>query len=599
VLNAYRSGDEYEALAVEYEKTYKQYQGIHMPTITDAKHYIDIFPYERKLLVKGEFILKNKHASPISEVHIQLDEDFEQTITIPGATLTTEDEKFLYRIYTLDKPLMPDSSMTMEFTTNYASKGFENSSPPTFLVKNGTFFNNSMVVPHLGYNEQYELGDKNTRKKYDLKPRERVPALAMGPCLKACMMNYLTDGTADWVNIETVISTSEDQIAIAPGSLKREWKEDGRNYYHYVVDHPSQYFCSFISADYEVYRRSWNGIDIEIYYDEKHGQNVAMMADAVEKSLKYYTKEFGPYYHKQARIIEFPRYATFAQAFPGTMPYSEAFGFIVNLGDSSKNNVIDALIAHEMAHQWWAHQEIPAKMQGGTMLTESFSEYSSLMVMKQEKDDLQMKEFIKYDFNRYLGGRRSETQKEVPLYQVENQGYVHYGKGAVILYALQDYIGEEKVNTALKGFLEEYRYAPPPYPNSNDFMRYLEPQVPDSLKYLIDDWFKTITLYDFRLKEASYEENPAGGYMVNIDMEAFKLRADSIGNETKIDINDWVDIGVYADSDEEKLMAVKRVKIDREALQLSIPVDSIPAKAAIDPKRLLIERVIKDNVKSF
>ena len=182
-----------------------------------------------------------------------------------------------------------------------------------------------------------------------------------------------------------------------------------------------------------------------------------MMLDAIQSSLEYYTTHFGPYYHKQARIIEFPRYSTFAQAFPGTMPYSEAFGFITNLEDTSENNVVNAVIAHEMAHQYWAHQEIPAKMQGGTMLTESFSEYSSLMVMKQEKNDIEMKEFLKYDFDRYLRGRSSETIKELPLYKVENQGYIHYGKGSLILYALQDYIGEDSVNAALRSFLSEFR----------------------------------------------------------------------------------------------------------------------------------------------
>ncbi len=39
---------------------------------------------------------------------------------------------------------------------------------------------------------------------------------------------------------------------------------------------------------------------------------------------------FGPYQFDQARIIEFPGYATFAQAFANTMPYSEAIGFVAD-----------------------------------------------------------------------------------------------------------------------------------------------------------------------------------------------------------------------------------------------------------------------------
>jgi aminopeptidase N len=357
-------------------------------------------------------------------------------------------------------------------------------------------------------------------------------------------------------------------------------------------------FCSFVSAKYQIAKRDWKGISLEVYYDEKHAYNIEMMLDAIQKSLEYYTQNFGPYYHKEARIIEFPRYATFAQAFPGTMPYSEAFGFIINLEDSSKNNVIDAVIAHEMAHQWWAHQEVGADMQGGTMLTESFSEYSSLMVMKQNKDDIGMREFIKYDFNRYLRGRGREVEKELPLYQVENQSYIHYGKGSLILYALQDYVGEEKVNNAFKNFLEEFRYAPPPYPTSLDFIKHLEKEMPDSLDYLIDDWFKKITLYDLRLDEAVYTASEDGKYIVDLKLINQKMYADTLGNETETTLNDWVDIGIFKDSDAEKLIFTKRVRLTSGEQSLQFMVDTIPAKAVIDPKRLLIERVYRDNYDS-
>jgi len=318
--------------------------------------------------------------------------------------------------------------------------------------------------------------------------------------------------------------------------------------------------------------------------------------EAVEKSLKYYSENFGPYYHKQARIIEFPRYSTFAQAFPGTMPYSESFGFIIDLEDAEDNNVIDAVIAHEMAHQWWAHQEVSANMQGGTMLTESFSEYSSLMVMKQQVGPVKMKEFLKYDLDRYLQGRSAERIKELPLYKVENQSYIHYGKGSVILYALQDYIGEDKVNNALRNFLEEFKYSTP-YPTSLDFLGYLTPEVPDSLQYLIDDWFKQITLYDNRLMSAEMEELPNGKYKVNMEIEAYKVRADTLGNETRIDWNDWVDVGFYADNDEKELIMEQRVKFDKNKFEMSFELDQKPVKAAIDPRRILIERVYSDNVK--
>ncbi len=595
VLNEFKSGDEREQLAADYEKKYKQYETMAIPSITDIKYKVDIFPHKRDVYVESDMMLVNKSTDVIDSIFYTIDEAWDPEISIANATLATTDSTYGFWKFALSKPLLPSDSIAIQIKTKYLTEGFKNGRGNTSIVDNGTFLNNFSILPQIGYDAQIELSDKSTRKKFDLAPKERIPKLEV-TCSEKCRINYLTDGRSDWVNVETYISTAEDQLAIAPGSLVKEWNKEGRNYYHYKVDHKSQNFYSFISADYEVATRKWNGIDLEVYYAEKHAYNVELMLDAIQSSLEYYTHNFGPYYHKQSRIIEFPRYSSFAQAFPGTMPYSESLGFIIDMKEGD-NNFIKAVIAHEMAHQWWAHQEVSANMQGATMLTESFSEYSSLMVMKQDVDDMGMKKFLKYNFNRYLRGRSSETKKEVPLYKVENQGYIHYGKGSLILYALQDYIGEEKVNLAMQQFLSQYAYQDGPYPTSLDFLNILEPIVPDSLNYLIQDWFKDITLYDFRLKDAHYSIRKNNRYLVEMELESYKLKADTIGNETNVAINDWVDVGVYADSEEEELLYHKRVKIDKEKMTISFEVDRLPARAAIDPRRILIERRYEDNSK--
>lgn len=598
ILNSYKNSEERELQRVSYEKKYKKYEKLPLPVVTDVKYDIAIYPEKRDVYVKADVLFKNKTSEAVDSLFFNIDTDWNPKIDISGASIVMNDTVLNCRIYRLSDPLLPGDSMKMNFKTSFITEGFKNGLGNTSILKNGTFINNMDILPMLGYSESYELSDQNDRKKYDLPPKERMPELRAN-CTEACTKNYLTDGRADWVNAETVISTSADQMAVAPGSLIKKWTKDNRNYYHYKLDHPSAYFYNFMSARYEVARSKFKDVDVEIYYDKKHSINIPKMIDAVKHSLAYYEENYGPYFHKQARILEFPRYSTFAQAFPGTMPYSESFGFITNLEDESENNVVEAVIAHEMAHQWWAHQEISALMQGATMLTESFSEYSSLMVMKKQTggDDIRMKNFLKYDFDRYLRGRSTERKKELPLYKVENQTYIHYGKGSVLLYALQDYIGEDSVNAALKSFLEKYRYAEPPYPTSLNFLAELEPRVPDSLKYLIDDWFKKITLYDFRLQEAKAVKQPDGKYAVTFGIDSRKLYADSIGNETEQPLQEWVDIGLYADDDEKELMQWKRIPITREHTEFTLLADSLPAKAAIDPRRMLIERIIDDNVK--
>ena len=55
----------------------------------------------------------------------------------------------------------------------------------------------------------------------------------------------------------TRIGTTEDQIAVAPGYLEREWRENGRRYFEYAMDTPIWPFVSFSSARYAVARDRW------------------------------------------------------------------------------------------------------------------------------------------------------------------------------------------------------------------------------------------------------------------------------------------------------------------------------------------------------
>ncbi len=141
-----------------------------------------------------------------------------------------------------------------------------------------------------------------------------MPALERN-CTAHCMNTYITNNS-DWVNVETTISTAPDQIAVAPGSLECEWNQNGRRYFKYKLDHSALNFYSFLSADYTVARQEWNGIKIEVYYLKEQPWNVPKMLRSVEKSLEYYTKNFGPYPQKEVRILEFPRIAALCPGLP-------------------------------------------------------------------------------------------------------------------------------------------------------------------------------------------------------------------------------------------------------------------------------------------
>ena len=339
-----------------------------------------------------------------------------------------------------------------------------------------------------------------------------------------------------------------------------------------------------------------------MYYDKNHAYNVPNMLKSMEKSLEYYTTHFGPYMHKECRIIEFPRYQSFAQAFPGTMPFSEGIGFILDQRDVIKDDIdqVFYVVAHEMAHQYWAHQLMGAKMQGSEMMSEGFAQYSALMVMEKEYGKDKMKKFLQYEMDEYLNGRSGEREEEQPLMKTQGQQYIHYNKASVVMYYLKEMIGEEKVNEALRNLLKDYAYKNPPYPTSiaavNEFKKVTSPDM----QYLIKDMFETITVFSNRALKTTYKKS-GNGYEVTLTTTSEKFRSDGLGRETAIPIDDYIDVAVFAEPENDytagKVLAYKRVKVSKKDNSYTFTTEEKPYHAGIDPYNYLIDRIPDDNLK--
>jgi ABC-2 type transport system permease protein len=370
------------------------------------------------------------------------------------------------------------------------------------------------------------------------------------------------------------------------------------------MDRPIHNFFSFLSARYQVMRDSFQGVNLEIYYHPGHGYNLDRMMESMKASLAYNSANFSPYQFRQVRILEFPRYAGFAQAFPNTVPYSESIGFILRASDDDDDLDMPFFVtAHEVGHQWWAHQVIGANVQGSTVFSEGLAEYSALTAMEKRFGQAHIQKFLSHELDRYLSGRTSETKREMPLMLVENQPYIHYNKGSLALYALRDYIGEDSMNAALSRFVRDKAFQMPPYTTAREFVGYLRSVTADSLQPVITDLFETITLWDFKTEDASATKRPDGTWSVTLKVTATKFRADSLGNQTEIPIRDLVDIGVFGDRQPGnalgKPLVVEKRWITAKETTIELVVPEEPKKAGIDPYNKLIDRAPKDNVRSI
>ncbi|MGI4719174.1 MAG: ABC transporter permease/M1 family aminopeptidase [Janthinobacterium lividum] len=588
----YQTSAQAERQRAEYELRYHRFAKLPQPRIADVSLQVQIHPERRALDVKGVYQLENRSGAPLQDIVLyqQRGATLSARFAQPARLLAADPEHGFYH-YRLAQPLAPGARTAFDFTVSYAPGGLFGIGRDTPVVGNGTFFTNE-VLPRIGYQPTVELRDERDRKRFGLGPKDALPARD-DPAARAS--NFLGPD-ADWISFDAVVATSPDQIAIAPGTLEQEWVDKGRRWFHYRMDRPILNFYAFQSARYEVRHDRWQDVTIDVFYHPGHDDNVERMIRGAQASLDYASRSFGRYQFRELRIVEFPRYARYAQAFPGTIPFSESAGFIARIDDDSPKDIDYPFYvsAHEAAHQWWGHQVVGANARGATVLSESLSEYTALMVMKRTVGARKMRRFLRYNLDAYLMGRATERRKELPLAQNENQDYVHYRKGSLALYLLADLLGEDTVNRVLRKLVDEHAFRGAPYPTVSTLVDALRAVAPPDKAYLVEDLFESIVLYENRADRATARQRPDGKFEVTISAHAGKVRAGGLGEEQPAPLKDYIEFGVD-DRNGNPLVRERRL-VDKADQTVTLVVAGRPARAGIDPDSKLIDRKPTDNM---
>ena len=601
VINEFVTNDEQEDIAEQYEREFVQFKDAPIPTTLDVKLNADIYPKER--LIEAQVILKVENKSTQSIERILVNKPahtLEWQVDIQGGTLGELDPRYNHAWLEFEQPILPGEQREAKLTVVRQTKGFVDRGSDTSLVHNGTFINNTELFPTFGYSESKQILDKNERRKRGLEPLKR------GNKIEETHYHSQPLFAENFVTFAARVTTDETQVAMVPGYLQSKETKEGRTTYVYEMDAPMLHFYTMMSMELEVKREEYKGIALEVYYHKDHAWNVDTMLESTKDSIDYFSREFGPYPHKQMRIIEFPRYRSFAQSFANTVPYSEGIGFLTDTRDSDNINIPYYVTSHELAHQWWAHQVIGANVEGSNILSEMLSQYSAIMVMKEKYGESNIRKFLKHELDRYLRGRTTEQYEERTLARTVNQRHIHYNKGSVVMMALHDLLGEKRLNTHLKAFLQDHQYAQTRYPTTLDFIGYLKQGATEQEQIFIDDQFNSITLYELKLTDVEVEKAEQEGelHTVTLKIKAAKKHADGEGNEEEVSLDQMIDIDLFkADPDDiqgsDNVMYLQKHSITTGDNVIKLKVKDLPKFAGIDPFVKLIDKKSADNIKSL
>jgi ABC-2 type transport system permease protein len=593
VLNDYESASEKVNKSVAYEKQFINFEHA-QPTIVDTKLHVDLFPKQNKATITGNYQLVNNSTLPIDSILLS---------TVSGVSTNgivfdrqvnrlSSADNAIDHVYVLANSLQPGDTARINFKVDYAPKGFTNNGVQSYVVDNGSYFTNRQLLPVVGFQTYRCVSDVTLRKKHGLAVRAVLPSLYN---VEARNNLYLADQT----NVESIVSTDQDQVAVAPGKLQRTWTAEGRRYFQYATNTPIPNQYAFFSAKYAVHEVKWNDVTIQVFHQPNHTANLKSMLDGARSALAYYSKHFGPYPYDVFRIVEHPGYGNGMHAEASAIDYQEGFS-LLHSNDKDAYDLPFYVVAHETAHQWWgAAQQLPARVEGAFVMTETMAVFAGMQVLEEKYGNDYLQRYLAEIRKSYEVPR---SKAAVPLLRASDQ-YQGYRKGPFALYALSKYMNKQVVNRAIQQVLLKHGSGKPPLPTTLDLYRELKAITPDTLQYLLHDLFEANTYWDLKTDNVTAHQSRDGKWLVTLEVQARKDVVDERGNETPIPMNDWIEIGVFAEPEKgkelDKIIYLQRHRICTGKQTITLTVPSKPTRAGIDPNNLLIDLKVHDNSRNI
>jgi len=623
-LNEFLTQTENEDRAIIYEKALKHYQDMPLPKVTRIKLEADLFPYKKQEFTNATVTIVNKNSKPISEILLDADGLTSYSISISGKPVPFTDPLFYsrgsfswfgpkqdtsdFRLYKFEKPLAPGDSAVLQVRSCVIYKGFMNGPYAGNLLNNGTAFNGGL--PGLGYDDDDEISSPYVRKKAGLPPKEEEEEIAQNDPIG--IMTLKAGKSSDLLSLDVTVSTEGDQVAITHGDLIRQWKENGRNYFHYVQNKPGMYapfvILSARLADRKDSVMLGHKVNIDVFYEPGQERNIDRYISAYKDGLKYFSNVYGDYPFNSIRLVETSPNGPYEAATTTMNLNSERNGWNADFTDPNQFDYLYSNACRALAQQWWRFQVAPNSTDGSLVIPEGLANYDALVMSEKKYGKANMRPIVLGRLWYYLFIRTRRDQKEHPIIKAD-ENFEWGDKTGVAMYGLRELIGEDSLNNALREFKNAYAFKTKgPFAGANDLYRYLQKHTPDSLQYYLTDTWQKVTLYDNKINSVTMK--PTGNkneYKIDLKMNIDKAWLGDKGQDVPAtSMNDYIDIGVFGDDTKDKsglahahLVCLKRYKFSRGDHELTLIVKGKPKTVAIDPLGYLVDRKPNDNIKDL
>ena len=589
VRHRYVTQDEDRRIRAEYERRYARHQRAPQPRIAATRVRVELHPERRAAEVRGTYIMVNRDTVPIDTVYLAPSPAVLTTrITFDRpARLAVADPAHLTRAYALARPLRPGDTLRLDFALRHAPRGFTNDGVSTAVLHNGTQIKLADWLPGVGYQASRELR----------KPRDRtdhgLPARPVFPVVEDEAARY---HVGQRTTFEAVVGTSAGQTAVAPGALQRTWTEGERRYFHYRTDGPIGGELPILSAVYALHRETFRPaaggrpVEIRVHYDPRHGDIVDNVVRGARAALEYGTEHFGPYPYGHVTISERSAGGMGLNAESGNIDYSEQFAMLAPERNPDAFDFAAAVVGHEMGHNFGPPI---AAVEGAPVVSESVAWYVAMGATGHAYGPEHLARLVAWMHQPHP---HRPIRQGAPLMRGLDP-WTGYRRGPFALFALREFVGEDRVNAAIRRWRERHSAPGAPPATTLTLHRELRAATPDSLQYLPRDLFERNTFWELGVAGTAKPAR-AGTWEVTLHVTARKVVVDSAGRETEVPMDDLVDLGVYASPNvrtptDPLYLRRQRIRSGRHTFTVTVPRK--PARVGLDPHLLLLDLDANDN----
>lgn len=437
-----RRQSDYELLAAkaDYEKTYRAFATQPHPEFSQTSVTLDIYPEQRLVNIQSHNQITNHASQPITSILVTTKQPL-QSIRIETGSMIEKKLSGLWNTYrfVLSQPMQPGASLNLDYRVQMRSHVFAINRS---IVENGVYLHQGEFEPLLGYAAMLEIDDGVSRKQFGLAERS------------SAMPSLITQKR----RFSARLSTTSPQIALTSGELVRQWEKDGRSYYQYEMPENIYPVVGYFSARYQKHQVTANGIPMTLYFHHEHKRNVTEITKSAIFTMEAMQRQFGDYPYASLKIIEVPNYHPFGgRASAGIVALNEAL-YLQDYQDGAAINNVARNTIHEVAHQWFGEKLRPKITRGEKVLTESIVKEIEASLLGQLYGENMQTNLMAYNLRRYQSGRAFAHQDPASLLSLDQQAYIAYGKGPIVMQALKKHLGEDKYHAVLKNFIELHQH---------------------------------------------------------------------------------------------------------------------------------------------